>query len=227
MHLSIDAFTLQVIEVGDQDRSGGKRRDIHSGERHREQGVRLERQFRIRSICFRPCPKESLMSALLSMNHAKEQMTDRLRRRPPGACPAIALPLPEPRRASPSTQPCSRNPRRARPAFVEERDDIRSWTRRSFEYEPVLARGVFFGRGSNGERTERGIEISLMNESQSVYSSTYVKMIVAGSRPSLDPDSRPISSASYSNPEPDHRRMNQLPGLIPPSRLPSKPTFKA
>jgi hypothetical protein len=75
MHLSIDAFTLQVIEVGDQDRSGGKRRDIHSGERHREQGVRLERQFRIRSICFRPCPKESLMSALLSMNHAKEQMS--------------------------------------------------------------------------------------------------------------------------------------------------------
>jgi hypothetical protein len=54
MHLPIDPFTLQVIEVGDQDRSGGKRRDIHPGERHREQGVRLERQFRIRSICFRP-----------------------------------------------------------------------------------------------------------------------------------------------------------------------------
>lgn len=73
----------------------------------------------------------------------------------------------------------------------------------------------------------RGFEFSLVGGSRSVYNSTYVKMIVAGSRPSLDPESRPISSASYSNPEPDHRRMNQLPGLIPPSRLPSKPTFKA
>lgn len=63
MHLSIDAFTLQVIEVGDQDRSSGQRRSIHSGERQGEQGVRLERQFRIRSVCVRPCPKESLMSA--------------------------------------------------------------------------------------------------------------------------------------------------------------------
>lgn len=54
MHPSIDAFTLQVIKVGNQDRSGGQRRSIHSGERHREQGMRLECHLRIRSVCFRP-----------------------------------------------------------------------------------------------------------------------------------------------------------------------------
>jgi hypothetical protein len=99
--------------------------------------------------------------------------------------------------------------------------------RRSFEYEPVLARGVFFGWESDRERTGRGIEISLVNGSRSVYCATYVKMIVAGSRPSLDPESRPISSASYSNPEPDHRRIDQLPGSTLPSRLSSKPIATA
>jgi hypothetical protein len=53
MHLPIDPFTLQIAEVGNQDRSSGQRSSIHSGERHREQGMRLECQFRIGGVCFR------------------------------------------------------------------------------------------------------------------------------------------------------------------------------